>query len=161
MAQRKHLGAELGVGAGADEDQVGEEASELVGEAEKHGRESCPIYPTIRGQDRLARPCRFTCCRLKWRQFKLTLGGLPHTWSRALGNVAHHLKPMNQVPMPQMVEPMLARLARELPAGEGWAFEHKWDLCRCRHKSHYAERRIMPSCWSSSGPTSWQVPPCQ
>ena len=29
MAQRKHLGAELGVGAGADEDQVGEEASEL------------------------------------------------------------------------------------------------------------------------------------
>ena len=61
MAQRKHLGAELGVGAGADEDLVGEEASELVREAEKHGRESCPIYPTIRGQDRLARPCRFTC----------------------------------------------------------------------------------------------------
>ena len=53
MAQRKHLGAELGVGAGADEDQVGEEASELVREPEKHGRESCPIYPTIPGQDRL------------------------------------------------------------------------------------------------------------
>jgi ATP-dependent DNA ligase len=34
---------------------------------------------------------------------------------------------MNHVPMPQMVEPMLARLAGELPAGEGWAFEHKWD----------------------------------
>lgn len=33
MAQRKHLRAELGVGAGADEDQVGEEASELVREA--------------------------------------------------------------------------------------------------------------------------------
>jgi hypothetical protein len=29
--------------------------------------------------------------------------------------------------MPQMLEPMLARLARELPVGEGWAFEHKWD----------------------------------
>jgi hypothetical protein len=35
MAQRKHLRAELGVGAGADEDQVGEEASVLVREAEK------------------------------------------------------------------------------------------------------------------------------
>src|SRR5215467_5423169 len=34
---------------------------------------------------------------------------------------------MGDVPMPQMLEPMLARLARELPAGEGWAFEHKWD----------------------------------
>ena len=29
--------------------------------------------------------------------------------------------------MPPMLEPMLARLARELPVGEGWAFEHKWD----------------------------------
>ena len=58
MAQRKHLGAALGVRAGADEDQVGEEASELVREAEKHGTESCPIYPTTSGQDRLARPCR-------------------------------------------------------------------------------------------------------
>ena len=29
--------------------------------------------------------------------------------------------------MPQMIEPMLARLARELPGGEGWAFELKWD----------------------------------
>jgi hypothetical protein len=42
MPRRKHLGAELG-GAGADEDQIGEEASELVREAEKHGRESCPV----------------------------------------------------------------------------------------------------------------------
>jgi ATP-dependent DNA ligase len=34
---------------------------------------------------------------------------------------------MSDVPMPHMIEPMLARLARELPAAEGWAFEHKWD----------------------------------
>lgn len=34
---------------------------------------------------------------------------------------------MSDVPMPQMIEPMLARLTRELPAGQGWAFEHKWD----------------------------------
>src|SRR5262245_27276801 len=34
---------------------------------------------------------------------------------------------MSYAPMPQMLEPMLARLARELPAGEGWAYEHKWD----------------------------------
>jgi len=26
-----------------------------------------------------------------------------------------------------MIEPMLARLTHQLPAGEGWAFEHKWD----------------------------------
>ena len=88
MAQRKHLGAELGIEAGADEDQVGEEASELVREAEKHGRESCPIYPTISGQDRLARPCRFTCRRLKRRQFELTLGGLPHR-PRSTRGVTH------------------------------------------------------------------------
>ena len=78
---------ELGVGAGADEDQVGEVASELVREAEKHGRESCPIYPTIRGQDRLAQPCWFTCRRLTWRQFELTLGGLP----------PHVVQPMSQL----------------------------------------------------------------
>ena len=34
---------------------------------------------------------------------------------------------MTDVPMPQMLEPMLARLARQLPTGESWAFEHKWD----------------------------------
>src|SRR5215813_6850161 len=34
---------------------------------------------------------------------------------------------MSGVRMPHMIEPMLARLTRELPAGEGWAFEHKWD----------------------------------
>ena len=43
MAQRKHFGAELGIGASVDEDQVREVASELVREAEKRGRESCPI----------------------------------------------------------------------------------------------------------------------
>ena len=45
VAQRKYLRAELGVGAGADEDQVGDEASELVREAETHGSESCPDLP--------------------------------------------------------------------------------------------------------------------
>src|SRR5262245_17326480 len=34
---------------------------------------------------------------------------------------------MSDVQMPHMIEPMLARFTRELPAGEGWAFEHKWD----------------------------------
>ena len=48
MPEGKHLGAELGVGAGADEHEVGDEAHELVGEAEKHGHGSCPITPTIR-----------------------------------------------------------------------------------------------------------------
>src|SRR5215472_2043767 len=44
---------------------------------------------------------------------------------------------MGNVPMPQMLEPMLARLARELPTGGGWAFEHKWDGYRALL---YAER---------------------
>ena len=43
MAEREHLGAELRVGAGADENQIGEEADELVREAEKHGDRSCPM----------------------------------------------------------------------------------------------------------------------
>jgi len=47
MPEGKHLGAELGVGAGADEDEIGDEAHELVGEAEKYGDGSCPIPPTI------------------------------------------------------------------------------------------------------------------
>ena len=37
MAQGQHLGAKLGVGAGADQDEIGEEADKLVGEGEKHG----------------------------------------------------------------------------------------------------------------------------
>ena len=48
MPKGKHLGAELGVGAGADEHEIGDEAHELVGEAEKHGDGSCPITPAIR-----------------------------------------------------------------------------------------------------------------
>ena len=51
MAERQHLGAEQGVGAGADDNQIGEVADELVREAEKHGHRSCPITPTIRGRD--------------------------------------------------------------------------------------------------------------
>src|SRR5262249_21107814 len=51
MAEGKHLGADLGVGAGADEHEVGDEAHELVGEAEQHGHGSCPITPTIRASE--------------------------------------------------------------------------------------------------------------
>ena len=51
MAEGKHLGAELRIGAGADEDEVGNEADERIGEAEKHAGGSCPIAPTIRGRD--------------------------------------------------------------------------------------------------------------
>lgn len=28
------------------------------------------------------------------------------------------------------VKPMLAKLAHDLPAGEGWIFEPKWDMFR-------------------------------
>ena len=43
MPEGKHLGAELGVGAGADEHEIDDEAHELVGEAEKRGDGSCPM----------------------------------------------------------------------------------------------------------------------
>jgi len=36
-----------------------------------------------------------------------------------------------QLPVLPPVEPMLAKLARELPSGEGWSYEPKWDGFRC------------------------------
>ena len=35
------------------------------------------------------------------------------------------------LPVPGPVSPMLAKLTRELPKGEGWAYEPKWDGFRC------------------------------
>ena len=54
MAEGKHLGAELGVGAGADQDEVDDEEDQLVGEAEKHARGKRPAATTIRGRRPLA-----------------------------------------------------------------------------------------------------------
>src|SRR5215467_13230936 len=51
MAEDKHLGAELRIGARADQYEVSNEADELVAEAEKHAGGSCPIAPTIHGRD--------------------------------------------------------------------------------------------------------------
>jgi len=51
MAEGKHLGAELRIGARADQYEVSNEADELVAEAEKHAGGSCPIAPTIHGRD--------------------------------------------------------------------------------------------------------------
>ena len=56
MAEGKHLGAELGVGAGADQGEVDDEEDELVGEAEKHAPGTRPAAATIRG--RLTCPAR-------------------------------------------------------------------------------------------------------
>jgi len=50
MAKGKHLGAELGVGAGADQDEVDHEENALVGEAEKHAGGTHPTASPIRGQ---------------------------------------------------------------------------------------------------------------
>jgi hypothetical protein len=38
MAEGEHLGAELRIGADADDHEVSNEADELVGEAEKHAQ---------------------------------------------------------------------------------------------------------------------------
>ncbi len=54
MAEGKHLGAELGVGAGADQYEVDDEENELVGEAEKRARGTRPAAATIRGRGPLA-----------------------------------------------------------------------------------------------------------
>ena len=35
------------------------------------------------------------------------------------------------LPVPPPVSPMLAKLARELPTGDGWLYEPKWDGFRC------------------------------
>ncbi len=35
------------------------------------------------------------------------------------------------LPVPPPVSPMLAKLARELPVGDGWCYEPKWDGFRC------------------------------
>ena len=77
MPEGKHLGAELGVGAGADEHEIGDEAHELVGEAEKHGDGSCPITPqsaSVTPQERYAHGGRRA-------PFELTPRVLRHTWS--------------------------------------------------------------------------------
>ena len=55
MTEGKDLGAELGVGAGADEHEVEDEADEVVGEAEKHARGTRPAAATIRA------PARWPC----------------------------------------------------------------------------------------------------
>jgi hypothetical protein len=52
MAEGKHLGAELGVGAGADQHKVNDEEDELVGEAEKHDGGTRPAAATTRGAGR-------------------------------------------------------------------------------------------------------------
>src|SRR5437660_4295252 len=35
------------------------------------------------------------------------------------------------LPVPPPVSPMLAKLSRELPKGDGWLYEPKWDGFRC------------------------------
>jgi len=76
MAEGEHLGAELGVGARADEHEVCDEADELVREAEQHGDGSCPIGdPTIE-RAMAPRALRPPCPRA---QFELTPMVLRHT----------------------------------------------------------------------------------
>ena len=35
------------------------------------------------------------------------------------------------LPLAPPIKPMLAKLAREIPPGDGWLFEPKWDGFRC------------------------------
>ena len=36
-----------------------------------------------------------------------------------------------RLPIQPPLEPMLAKLARSIPDGDGWLFEPKWDGFRC------------------------------
>jgi ATP-dependent DNA ligase len=42
-----------------------------------------------------------------------------------------HVTGVEDLAVPPPVSPMLAKLARELPDGEGWCYEPKWDGFRC------------------------------
>jgi hypothetical protein len=63
VAEGKHLGAELGVGASTDEHEVSDEADELVREAEKHADGSCPIGSAVCWRDSRLTPRRVTLGR--------------------------------------------------------------------------------------------------
>ena len=80
MAESKHLGAELGVGAGADQDELDHEEDELVGEA----REACTWNAPRRHDDPRAPPAgpapRFTPGRVRRCPIELALAGVRHTW---------------------------------------------------------------------------------
>jgi bifunctional non-homologous end joining protein LigD len=57
-----------------------------------------------------------------------------YAWSVKTGRTQHEIEqdlaPRPQAPMPAKVEPMLAQLAHEIPRGEGWLYEIKWDGVR-------------------------------
>jgi ATP-dependent DNA ligase len=40
-------------------------------------------------------------------------------------------KPFMNLPLAPPVSPMLSKAAAEIPAGEGWHYEPKWDGFRC------------------------------
>lgn len=57
-----------------------------------------------------------------------------HAWSVKTGRTQHEIEqdlaPLPEAPMPSRIEPMLAQLSREVPRGEGWLYEIKWDGVR-------------------------------
>jgi hypothetical protein len=52
MAEGQHLSSELGVGARANQAQLGEKAGKRLGEAEEHGAASCSVGRTVCGRGR-------------------------------------------------------------------------------------------------------------
>jgi bifunctional non-homologous end joining protein LigD len=50
---------------------------------------------------------------------------------------------MSEVPMPRLLEPMLARSATRLPAGAGWGYEFKWDGYRAILYVDRGRRRLL------------------
>jgi len=51
------------------------------------------------------------------------------------------------MPVPEFIKPMEARLASDLPDGEGWQFEPKWDGFRCIAVKHAETVEL----WGKSG----------
>ncbi len=57
-----------------------------------------------------------------------------HAWSVKTGRtqqeIALEVRPAPEAAMPSVIEPMLAQLSDELPSGDPWVFEIKWDGVR-------------------------------
>ena len=79
MAEGKHLGAELGVGAAAEQHEVDDEEDELVGEPEEVAGGTRPAAATIRGRSPPAPAPRSTSDRSWSGLIEPALCGVRHT----------------------------------------------------------------------------------
>jgi hypothetical protein len=93
------LGAELCIGAGADEHEVSNKKDELVGDAEKHAGGSCPIAPTICGRDGRLSPRGVAPAQRLAAPIELT----PQVLRHATHHYLRFRRLMSRLPLPSRV----------------------------------------------------------